>query len=82
MKVLKSTIISLLITVTEVMAYGGGADGEGPSLLMICLMGFGALIIVFQIFPAIILFLGMVKGLVSSAGKNTHEASAGSADKH
>jgi hypothetical protein len=81
MKVLKSTIASLLLTATQVMAYGEAANGEGPSLLMICFMGFGALVIVFQIFPAAILFWGMAKGLITSAGKSGHEATAGNPDK-
>ncbi len=81
MKVLNSTILTLLITATQAMAYEG-ATGEGPSLLMICFMGFGALIIVMQVFPAAILFWGMFKGLISSTGKNAKEAAAGSSDKH
>jgi len=74
MKVLKSTVISLLLTATQVMAYGEAADGAEPSLLMICFMGFGAVIIVFQIFPAVMLSLGMAKGLLP--GKSGNGAAA------
>ena len=72
MRVLKSTIIALLITATEALAYGGGESGEGLSFMMILFMGFGSVILVFQIFPALILFCGMVKGIVS-ATKSTKE---------
>ena len=81
MKVLKSAILTLLLTATQVMAYGEGTNGESPSLLMVCFMGFFALIIVCQVFPAAMLFWGMVKGLVSSADKKTNGAVAGSSDK-
>ena len=76
MKVLKSSIAALLITATEALAYGGGSNGEGPGFLMLLFMGFGAVIIVFQIFPATMLFCGMVKGLISSGAKVTKEAAA------
>jgi hypothetical protein len=69
MRVLKSTITAMLLTATEALAYGGGTDGEGLSFLMILFMGFGAVIIVFQIFPALILFCGMVKGIMAPAVK-------------
>jgi len=69
MRVLKSTIAAMLLTATEALAYGGGTDGEGLSFLMILFMGFGAVIIVFQIFPALILFCGMVKGIMAPAVK-------------
>jgi hypothetical protein len=81
MKVLKSTLITLLLTATQVMAYGEAGNGAGPSLLMICFMGFGAMVIVFQVFPAVMLFCGMVKGLVSSTGKRTTEGAAGNSHK-
>jgi hypothetical protein len=75
MRVLKSTIIAMLITATEALAYGGGESGEGLSFMMILFMGFGAVILVFQIFPALILFCGMVKGIVS-ATRSTKEVAA------
>jgi len=79
MRVLKSTIIAMLLTATEALANGGGASEEGLSFMMILFMGFGAVILVFQIFPALILFCGMVKGIVSV--KSTKDAAAGSSDK-
>ena len=70
MKVLYATILSLVITVTEALAAGGGGSVEGLGLLAIFFMGFGALIIVFQLVPALILFGGMLKALCSPAAKN------------
>ena len=78
MRVLISTIVSLLVTASQVLASGGGS-GEPVSILMILFLGFGALVLVFQLFPAVVLFIGMVKGLIS-AKKTTNEAEAGSSD--
>ena len=68
MRILISTIAAMLVTVSQVMASGGG-NGEPVSFLMILFMGFGALILVFQLFPAVVLFVGMVKGLMAPAVK-------------
>jgi hypothetical protein len=46
---------------------------------MILFLGFGALILVFQLFPAVVLFVGMVKGLMAPAVKK-EEAAAESGD--
>jgi len=78
MRVLISTIAALLVTVSQVMA-SGGSNGEPVSTMMILFMGFGALILVFQIFPAIVLFIGMVKGILAPAVKK-EEAAADSGD--
>ena len=78
MRVLISTIAALLVTVSQVMA-AGGSNAEPVSVLMILFMGFGALILVFQLFPAVVLFVGMIKGLMAPAVKK-EEAKAGSGD--
>ena len=74
MKVLYATILYLVITATEALAAGGGGRGEGLSLLTIFFMGFGALIIVFQLVPALVLIVGMLKALFSPAAKNRSRA--------
>lgn len=43
----------------------GSAESQGGSLLMMLFIGFFALIVVFQLVPACLLFWGMVKGLFS-----------------
>jgi hypothetical protein len=75
MRVLISTIAALLVTVSQVMA-SGGSNAEPLSLLAILFMGFGALILVFQVFPAVVLFIGMVKGLMAPAVKKDEAAAS------
>ena len=40
-------------------------EGQGGSLLLTLFIGFFALIVVFQLVPAVLLFIGIVKGLFS-----------------
>lgn len=76
MRILISTIAAVLVTVSQVMAAGGGTT-EPMSILMVLFLGFGALILVFQLFPAVVLFVGMIKGLMAPAVKKD-KAEAGS----
>ena len=76
MRVLISTIAAVLVTVSQVMAFGGG-NAEPMSILMILFLGFGALILVFQLFPAVVLFVGMLKGLMAPAVKKEKAAAEG-----
>ena len=50
--------------VTPVIAAAAPAD-EGGSLLLTLFIGFFALIVVFQLVPACLLFVGILKGLFS-----------------
>jgi hypothetical protein len=75
MRVLISSIAALLVTVTQVLA-AGGSNAEPLSYLAILFMGFGALILVFQIFPAAVLFIGMVKGILAPAVKKEKAVTA------
>jgi hypothetical protein len=68
MRVLISMFALLLVTVSQVAASGGG-DSEPLSFLTILFLGFGALILVFQIFPAVVLFAGIIKGILAPADK-------------
>lgn len=76
MKFLISTAALLLGTVSRVIA-SGGDEPESLSFLTILFMGFGALILVCQIFPAVALFAGIIKGILAPAAKKeaTREAS-------
>lgn len=76
MKTMSATILSLLISATYALASGSGANGEGLSFLATLFIGFGILIIVFQTVPALLLFTGLVKGLLSPADKKAN-ATAG-----
>lgn len=51
-----------------VFAADAAADGNS-SLLLTLFLGFFALIVVFQLVPAVLLFSGMVKGLFSGQNK-------------
>ncbi len=82
MKALFAMVLSLLITVTQALASGGGGDASELSLLTMLFLGFGALIIVFQLVPAFILLGGMIRGLVSPAEKRTAEAVAENTDEN
>ncbi len=51
-----------------------GTGGEESGWLWMLFLGFGALIIVFQLVPSMILFGSMLKGLFSSTAKETTTA--------
>ena len=72
MRILIATILTMGMPLTQALAAGGGEKVE-LSFLTILFMGFGALIIAFQLVPAVILFAGMLKGLFSPAEKETNE---------
>lgn len=58
--------ILILLSCFSTSAYAATAVGtEGGSFLLTLFIGFFALIVVFQLIPAVILFFGMLKGLFS-----------------
>ena len=65
MKTAYATILSLVMTATYAFAGGRSLGTEGFSLLTILFIGFVALVVVFQLVPAVILLGGMVKALLS-----------------
>ena len=67
MKRTMTTLGALMAWTTTVWA-AGGMETEGTSLITILLIGFGGLIVVAQVVPALFLLRGMTKGLFS---KNT-----------
>jgi hypothetical protein len=69
MKRTMTTLGALMAMATPAMA--GGMETEGTSLVTILLVGFGALIVVGQLIPALVLFGGMVKGLFRAAATKT-----------
>ena len=69
-KSLRNGLIALFAFSTSAFASVGTGSGDGSFLLSL-FVGFFALIIVFQVVPACLLFVGMVKGLLGHAG---HEA--------
>jgi hypothetical protein len=69
MKHTMTTLGALMAMATPAMA--GGMETEGTSLVTILLVGFGALIVVGQLIPAMVLFGGMVKGLLRATATKT-----------
>ncbi len=67
MKRTMTTLGALMAMATPAIA-AGGMETEGTSMFTILFVGFGALIVVGQLIPGIVLFGGMVKGLF---GKGT-----------
>lgn len=66
----KNTLLVFIGSVSTAFAANGVEKGEN-SLLLFLFLGFGALIIVFQAIPGILLFFSMLKGLFMSAPKET-----------
>ena len=61
-------IIFILLLFCSSTALAAGATGaKSMSLLTILFLAFGAVIIVFQAIPGLILFFSMIKGLFSTA---------------
>lgn len=63
-----SSSVSVVAAATE-------SSNQGGSLLLTLFIGFFALIVVFQLVPACILFVGMMKGLFSRDQKNEEKQS-------
>lgn len=81
MKTVYATIFSVAITATQALASAGSSDGESLSLLATFFIAFGALIILFQFIPGILLFYGMLKGLFTSAEKKSTASLANVSNK-
>ena len=73
MRAISAMLISLMITASQVLAAGGAPEGEGLGLLATLFIGFGVMIVLFQFIPGIMLMVGMLKGVFSSARKDTQE---------
>jgi hypothetical protein len=61
-KTLRNTLIALIAFTTTAFAAGNSGAGEG-SLLLSLFIGFFALIVVFQLVPATIMLIGMLRGV-------------------
>ena len=70
MKTMRMLITMMAGSVSAAFA-ANGAEGEGMGVLAYLFIGFFALIIVSQLIPAMILFVGMVKGLFTRREKTS-----------
>lgn len=73
MKALYALLLTIAMTATNALGASGGEPVE-LNLMTVLFMGFGAVIIVFQLVPGLILLTGMLKGLFSPAEKKTESA--------
>ncbi len=62
------TLAVTLAMVTPALAVNGN-EVKGSPILLILFLGFGALIVVFQFIPGMVLFFSMLKGLFTAAPK-------------
>ncbi len=67
-------LITLLAFSSTVYAAGTTGAGGG-NLLLTLFIGFFALIVVFQLVPAVILFIGIVRGLLGKESKKAESSS-------
>ena len=65
------TIAATIAATTQPLAASNGTEAAGTSILVILFLGFGALIVVCQLIPGLVLFCSMIKGLFGSAVKKT-----------
>ncbi len=69
MKYLNVIFVAAMTLTSSVAVASTGADSEGSSFLLWLFLGFGALIIVFQSVPGLLLLFSMIKGVFSPAEK-------------
>ncbi len=74
MKAIYTVLLTMAMTATNALATSGGEPVE-LSFMTVLFMGFGAMIIVFQLGPGVILFAGMLKGIFSPAEKKIEPTS-------
>ncbi len=79
MKTLIKSLLAVLLAVVPALASGGKDAGE-VSFLVVLFFAFGALILVFQMVPGLILFTTMIKELFTRAPKS-HLGMAKEAEK-
>ena len=69
MKIVMTILTAVMVEATPALA-SGDPEATGTSLLVLLFLGFGALIVAFQLIPSVVLFSSMLKGLFGSAVKH------------
>lgn len=67
-------LITMMVGSTSAAYAATAVQGDGMGILTYAFIGFFALIIVSQLVPATILFIGMVRGLFSAKQKESVQA--------
>jgi len=70
MKRTMTTLGALMAMATPAMA-AGATETEGTSLFVILLLGFGALIVAFQVIPGLFMLSAMIKGIFGKDATKT-----------
>jgi hypothetical protein len=76
MKAILTTLAVTLTCITPALAANAN-DAKGSSILLFLFLGFGALIVVFQFVPGLVLFATMLKGLFTAAPKKAVAGGSG-----
>ena len=69
MKIMMTILTAVMVEATPALA-SSDPEATGTSLLILLFLGFGALIVAFQLIPSVVLFSSMLKGLFGSAVKH------------
>jgi hypothetical protein len=62
-------ILAVTMAIITPALAANGNEVKGSSILLVLFLGFGALIVVFQFIPGMVLFFSMLKGLFTAAPK-------------
>jgi hypothetical protein len=66
MKIMMTILTAIMVEATPALA-SSDPETMGTSVLVLLFLGFGALILVFQLIPSLVLFGSMLKGLFGSS---------------
>ena len=69
MKIIMTVLTVVALWATPALA-SQDSETTGSSLLVLFFLGFGALIIVLQLIPSLVLFVSMFKGIFFSTGNH------------
>ena len=69
MKIMMKSLAAIMVGATPALA-SSDPETTGGSLLVFLFLGFGALIVVLQLIPSVLLFGSMLKGLFGGAGNH------------
>ena len=69
MKIMMKSLAAIMVGATPALA-SNDPETMGGSLLVFLFLGFGALIVVLQLVPSVLLFGSMLKGLFGGAGNH------------
>jgi hypothetical protein len=70
MKIIMTIFAAIMIEATPALA-SSDQETMGTSLLVLLFLGFGALIVVLQLIPSLVLFGSMLKGLFGSVDSHS-----------